>query len=256
MYLFTDSDQATQRLKYLAEVYEKTTREFVVDVIRSHPQLVLDLGCGPGFTTHLLAELTRCDRAVGIDNSEHFIKLAEQTRTGRVDFCLHDVTSVPFPMTPCDVLFCRYLLTHLKNPLDLIEKWSTQLGPTGLLVIEEVDWIHSENEIFISYLNIVEAMLADQSSSLYVGPVINSMEDTDLLKRQSSRVGRLAVSNRQAANLFHLNIQSWKHQPFIRTHYRKEMIEGLERDLKILAEDSGQVSEIEWGLRQLVFERK
>ena len=122
-------------------------------------------------------------------------------------------------------------------------------------MIEEVDWIRAENEIFICYLNIVEAMLADQSGSLYVGPVINGLEDTDLLKKHSSRVGCLAVSNRQAANLFHLNIQSWKHQPFIRTHYRMEMIDGLERDLKILAEDSGQVTEIEWGLRQLVFER-
>ena len=52
-----------------------------------------------------------------------------------------------------------------------------------------------------------------------------------------------------------MNIQSWKHQPFIRAHYQEEAIATLENQLKRLATKEGHSSGIEWGLRQIVFER-
>jgi SAM-dependent methyltransferase len=255
-YQFTDTDLAAQRLKYLGEVYAESTRDFIRDVVNYRPRLVLDLGCGPGYTTHLLADLTQCSQIVGLDNSKRFISLAEQNKTDQVSFRLHDITSVPFPVGPCDLLYCRYLLTHLRNPLNIIEKWATQMRSKGLLLLEEVEWIHTRNGIFTTYLNIVEALLVSQSHQLYVGPVIHRMESPDLLKRRSSQIRRLSVLNHQAATMFHMNIQSWKHQPFIRANYQGEVIAGLENDLKNMTTEKNNSSEIVWGLRQIVFERR
>lgn len=61
--------------------------------------------------------------------------------------------------------------------------------------------------------------------------------------------------NHQAATLFYLNIQSWKHNDFVRANYAADMIAGLEDKLKNLAMNTARTSEIEWGMRQLVFGR-
>ena len=101
-YQFTDTDLAAQRLKYLADVYAESTRDFILDAVNYRPRLVLDLGCGPGYTTHLLADLTQCSQIVGLDNSKRFISLAERNKTDQVSFRLHDITSVYLRVSLCE----------------------------------------------------------------------------------------------------------------------------------------------------------
>src|ERR1051326_8483013 len=98
-YLFGDSDRAALRLRVLADVFAPASRAFLQEVVQT-PALALDLGCGPGYTTHLLAETTRCAQAVGLEYSEHFYTMANKTATECVWFMRHDVTQVPFPTGP------------------------------------------------------------------------------------------------------------------------------------------------------------
>jgi ubiquinone/menaquinone biosynthesis C-methylase UbiE len=254
-YLFGDSDIAVQRLKVLAQVFSDTTRAFFLEAAVHKPRLALDLGCGPGYSTHLLVEVLQCDRAAGLDNSEHFISLARQSKTEQVSFYLHDITSVPFPVRPADLLYCRFLLTHLKEPQDIVAKWATQLNLEGLLLMEEVEWIDTKKTVFTTYLEILQAMLEHQSNNLYVGPVLNGLAETDNLKRQINRVKPLQVSTQQAATMFFLNMQAWKHQPFIQAHYSASTINQLEENLITLTKQRDGGMEIEWGMRQLAFER-
>lgn len=252
-YLFGDSDIAARRLEVLAEVFAEPTRAFLVDAVSGAPGLVVDLGCGPGYTTHLLADVLECDRVAGLDNSEHFVSIAQKTE--KVSFCVHDVTSVPFPVGPSDLVYCRFLLTHLKKPRAVIGKWATQLRPNGLLLMQEVEWIETANNVFATYLSIVEAMLADQSTELYVGRVMDRMGNTDILKRRLSGVRRFRVANRDAATMFVMNMQSWKDGPFVRANYSAELVGKLEQDLHDITKQPDSVMEIEWGLRDIVHER-
>jgi hypothetical protein len=60
------------------------------------------------------------------------------------------------------------------------------------------------------------------------------------------------VTTVQAARLFWMNIQSWKHQPFIQQHYSSEEIDRLEEDLGVLTRMAeGKTDDITWGMRQL-----
>ncbi|MBI5118661.1 class I SAM-dependent methyltransferase [Candidatus Poribacteria bacterium] len=254
-YLFGDSDAAAQRLKLVADVFAGTTRSFVLDTVIEKPDILADLGCGPGHTTRLLAETLRCARTIGLDNSEHFLSLARQSAQGGVSFLFHDVSSVPFPMEQGDLLYCRFLLSHLKHPRALLSRWMTQLKQGGLLLIEEVEWIHTQNDDFALYLSIVEAMLQDQSAELYVGRELDRLRDSETMGRRISQVGRLRVSYDDAATMFCLNMQTWKHQPFVRSNYSFSAITKLEDALRTLSMKKSGKSEIEWGLRQIVFER-
>lgn len=254
-YLFGDTGLATQRLQVLAEVFADSSRAFLRDTVTTKPCLVLDLGCGPGYSTRFLVDVLSCERVVGLDNSEHFIVLAQQTKRDGVAFHLHDVTVVPFPVGPSDLLYCRFLLTHLAEPEGVIEKWATQLRPKGLLLVEEVERIHTSNAVFSAYLNVLAALMEHQSRKLYVGAGLDALEDSTTLTKRRSQVRRFPISTDKAATMFFLNLQVWKDQPFIRASYAPTLIEQLEQDLAALIEKPGRETEIEWELRQIVFER-
>lgn len=66
---------------------------------------------------------------------------------------------VPFPGAPADLLFCRLLLTHSQNPQALLAVWATQLRSGGLLLVEEVEWIHTTSAVFTRYLNILQTVM-------------------------------------------------------------------------------------------------
>jgi trans-aconitate 2-methyltransferase len=254
-YLFKDTDLAAQRLLVLADVYAPSSRAFLQDAVNTVPQIAVDLGCGPGYTTHLLTKTTSSMRTIGLDNSEHFLTQARRNAAEGITFIRHDVTQVPFPTGPSDLIFCRMLLTHLQNPQSVIERCATQLRTHGLLLVEEVDWIKTENPILHTYLQIVAALLELQDNMLYIGPLLAQQQVGDGLRRRMSRVYHLPVSTKQAATMFSMNIPSWRNQPFVQEHYGTSMIEQLEQDLRELAEHSMGEGEIEWGMRQIAYER-
>jgi SAM-dependent methyltransferase len=270
-YAFGDSDLAAQRLELLAELFAEPTKAFIVQSqlefqsqsgkdagfssSSSKPSLALDLGCGPGHTTRLLAELLQCEFTVGIDCSEHFIELAKRFESPKISFLLHDVTQLPFPSGRPDLIYCRYLLSHLEDPQALVLKWVDQLTPGGLLLVEENERIETTNPAFRFYLEVVEDMLASRGARLYVGPVIDRVPETDRLKRQSSRIRPHRLPTHRAAAMFYMNIQTWKRDPFVTENYSTETMDGLEHDLQRLASRTGDAIEIEWGLRQVAFEK-
>ncbi len=255
VYLLGDTGIAAQRLKIVSEIFAETTRTFLMEMSVGKLGLIIDLGCGPGYSTQFLQNNIQCDHIAGLDNSEYFIMLARQKETEKISFFLHDVTSIPFPIRPADLLYCRFLLTHLKNPIDIILRWVTQLKPSGLLFIEELEWIHTSTPVFIKYLKILKRMLESYSNNLFVGKVLKRVCNFDSLKLLISKPRNLKVSEKEAANMFFLNLQSLKKQPFIYKNFLSEALNQIEKDLYILANTSGSEKEIEWCLRQLVFER-
>jgi hypothetical protein len=87
-----------------------------------------------------------------------------------------------------------------------------------------------------------------------VGRTLDDLED-DTLKKRMSRITRLRVTNRQAATMFSMNMQSWKNQPFVRANYPHKLITNLEDNLHALTQEQSNAMEIEWGLREVAYER-
>ncbi|GCE07500.1 class I SAM-dependent methyltransferase [Dictyobacter aurantiacus] len=254
-YLFRDTDRAARRLQVLAEVYKPSSEAFLHDVVHTRPQLALDLGCGPGYTTHLLAETTGSARTIGLDSSRHFIELASGSASERISFLQHDVTQTPFPSGQADLLFCRMLLTHLKDARATIERWLTQLKPGGLLLIEEVNWIHTDRPIFRDYLAIVSAMLEQQRNQLYIGEQLDTYQPANNdVQRLLSRVYQLPVTSAHAATMFYLNVAAWKNHPFVQQHYPSDQIEQMEDELSALTSSTAS-NEINWGMRQIAYQK-
>ncbi|MEX2111910.1 MAG: class I SAM-dependent methyltransferase [Pirellulales bacterium] len=253
-YQFGDSDLAAERLRRLAAVFEPSSRAFLQSLSIAAPRAIADLGCGPGYTSRMLAEVFPTARVLGIDSSPQFVAIAERSPAERVCYAVADVAQ-SLPSGPFDVIYCRYLLTHLTEPLAAIARWSERLRPGGLLCIEENDSIRTTQPAFAQYLAIVEAMLADAGQKLYVGLDLDRNATGKRLRKQSSRVVPVGVTERAAAEMFLPNLATWRDRPFARQRYAVEELDRLRDDLQRLVDENSTVRSISFGLRRLVLQR-
>ena len=156
-YAFGDSAPAARRLSLLAEVFEPTSRAFLAHAgarLAGPPELAVDLGCGPGHSTRLLVSVLGLRRVLGLDQSASFVALAAADAPPGAEFAVHDVTVVPFPCPPAGLLSCRFLLGHLPDPAAALAAWATQLAPGGLLLVEEVERIRTDQPALRRYLEL------------------------------------------------------------------------------------------------------
>jgi trans-aconitate 2-methyltransferase len=250
-YLFGDDDGAAQRLKLLARVYRESTRDFLLRATGSvlYP-LALDLGCGPGFTTRLIADTVRCDRIIGLDSSKAFTELARANFGEPLAFFEHDVTATPFPCRAANLIFSRFLLTHLNRPEAVVAKWATQLEPCGLLLLEETEAIHTGDPIFARYLQIVGAMLAGHSNQLYAGHLVVGLDSPGRLRPVFSELCSVPVRNCDAARMFMLNLRTWKEDELVRANYSTDSILELDQALEEIGNHESPAQDIAWDIRQ------
>lgn len=257
-YAFGDSPVAAARLSLLADTYAASSQVFLRESVGFRPELAADLGCGPGHSTHLLANALKPAQTIGFDNSASFLAQALPTGNESVGFELHDITSAPFPRGPFDLMFGRFVLTHLRDPNSVIETWVGQLRPGGILLIEEVEFIDSQIAEFVLYLDIQQSMLASQANALYVGPQLGAMTSFEGARPLANQVAYLDVPAARAASMFHMNLAAIREREFVRDNYDASRIEELYRGLLAIANRQSLGSTypaVRWGLRQISLER-
>jgi SAM-dependent methyltransferase len=248
-YAFGDDDTATERLRMLAYVFAPEIKSFLHHV-PPNPGLVIDLGCGPGFTTRLLADTINARKTVGLDTSQSFLSIARSEPRDGLEFVNHDVTQAPFPTGAADVLFCHLLLPHLADPAAALRTWASQLRSAGLLLVDEVSDIQTANPTFRTYLNAAERLLDGIGGDLYVGRRVERLGRVPGLRRISSRLVKHPVATAACARMFRLNLDAWGPNPH--AGLSAEDIGHLAGSLDDLA-TSTATNEIHWQMRQIVF---
>ena len=252
---FSEAEQAAQRLGLVHEVFAAASEPFLREQAPEPPGLAIDLGCGPGPCSALLAEVTRARRVVGLDASAPLIQLAQRFVSEQLEFRVHDVTVVPFPVGPADLLYGRLLLSYLSDSAQVLARWGTQLRMGGRLLIEEVESIESDHPCFGAYLDLVARAVTHEGNPLYPGPELERLGPVPGLVKRSSLVRRLEVQNAQAAQMFGSNLPSWKTHSFVQAHFPAGTIAEIEENLRKLATQRTSRRDTQWGIRQLVFER-
>lgn len=117
--------------RYLTYAHERG-RPFV-DLIQridaDTPSHVVDLGCGPGNLTRLLAERWPAARVEGLDSSPEMIAKAQADGPG-IDFEVADLRDWS-PAAQVDVLVSNATLQWLPDHLDLLSRLVAQVRPGG-----------------------------------------------------------------------------------------------------------------------------
>ena len=103
----------------------------------------VDLGCGGGEVTFELAKLAGPKgTAVGIDMDSVKLELGRKAARERgitnVEFKQLNVNDWEVPDS-YDVVYSRFLMQHLSQPLDLLRRMWRSVRPGGVIVIEDAD---------------------------------------------------------------------------------------------------------------------
>jgi trans-aconitate 2-methyltransferase len=253
-YTFGDTPVAARRLELLSDAFEPSTRAFLVEAAPRDPRVALDLGCGPGSSTRLVAEVTGARRTVGIDTSPAFLAVASGQPVPGIGFVRHDATRVPLPGAPVDLIYCRLLLAHVPDPVATVRAWATQLTPGGRLLIDEMEWIDTSHPVLAAYEAVVLDLVASRGAPMYAGPMVATILGAPGWRQCRNMVRRVSVPAPTAARIYELNLTTWRDDPHIRDRHSSNQIDDLARDLRALAE-STEADPVVWAVRQVAFER-
>ncbi|GGM62988.1 hypothetical protein GCM10012275_37080 [Longimycelium tulufanense] len=146
-YALRGGQAAKQRLDIVAGMLAKPTRSLLERAGVRAGQHCLDVGCGGGQVALELARLVRPGGSVvGVDLDGEILEFARQ------DALVSGATNVSFQQGdarqleggPYDVVYARFLLSHLPAPSDIVAGMAELLAPGGLLVLEDIDhWAYA-----------------------------------------------------------------------------------------------------------------
>jgi trans-aconitate 2-methyltransferase len=236
-YAFGDTNLARERLGLVAGTFEAPTRTLLCELPDAGYRYVLDMGCGPGYTTALLREIIPHSFTTGIDASEAMAAEAA-ARVPDAHFVVGDATA-PL-LLPAHLVYARLLLGHLPDPASALAHWAAALRIGGLVVCEEPVRYRSEDATFARYEDAVTSVVSARGATLWAGPFLD--DDPPGCRRMIDRVVEHPVTAARAAAMFWRNAVTWGGAP--------ELIETLQE-----IERAGRDDVVMWELRQTVWIR-
>jgi len=248
-YTFGDDERAARRLQLLSGVLAASSVALLDAWTTPSPALAVDLGSGPGHSTALVATCSRAGRTVGLDQSATFVAEAA-TRHPTLEFLLHDVTTVPLPTKPPQLLYARLVLAHLVEPAAVVRRWANELAVGGRLLVEEMEWIDAPPGVLAEYETRVRAVVAAQGAPMAAGPLLAEVDDAHDWHVVENVVDAVSVPVAVAAQIYGLNLAGWRRDPYAVERYLPGELDALADGLADLAA-SGE-GELTWGLRHLV----
>jgi trans-aconitate 2-methyltransferase len=251
-YTFGDSDLAARRLELLGTTFEDTTRAFLNEAGPAEPALAVDLGSGPGHTTVLIRETLHPALTLAVDFSPAYVEQTAARAGGSddVEAIGADVLNLPERITGAELIFVRFLLTHLRDPLAAVALWRERLAPGGVLLLEEVESIATEELPLVRYLGLQEEMLHANDNTLRIGPELDAALRDDPALR-SSEVATFTPPAATAARMFGMNFTTWRERPEVVEAHDGAELDAIATGLGRVATAPEDAAPITWRMRQI-----
>lgn len=141
-YVIRGGELGKARLRVLAQALWPTTRHLLNSAGLSAGQVCLDVGCGGGDVTLELARVVGSAGSVtGIDIDSTKLALAQQEAADE------GITNVEFRVlgvdqlgdeTQYDLVYARFLLTHLRDPAAALHRMMKATKPGGVVIVEDL----------------------------------------------------------------------------------------------------------------------
>jgi ubiquinone/menaquinone biosynthesis C-methylase UbiE len=176
-YVIRGGKQGYERLVLLARDRRPDTVALFSRAGVSPGMRCIDLGCGGGEVTLEIAKLVAPGGHVtGVDMDEIKLDLARRAAAarglGNVEFRLLNVRDWD-ERSRYDMVYCRFVLQHLSQPVDLLRRMWAAVRQRGLLVVEDADFdgfcCHPSNEGFDFFLRTYSQVLQRRGGDHAIG---------------------------------------------------------------------------------------
>lgn len=144
------------------------------------PVTALDIGCGTGEMSLLLAEMGHCVHA--IDLSQSMLKKAGDKARKKgypISFSCEDAESLSFDDESFDLVINRHLLWTLPDPDKALREWNRVLKPGGTIAVIDGLWLpeslSGKSRRFISKLGILISERRNPFKSYYPDELVEHL---------------------------------------------------------------------------------
>jgi SAM-dependent methyltransferase len=144
-YALGHTPQEYERLRAQARDWEPATARILDQISLPANASCLDVGCGPGETTRLLAQrVGPAGRVLGIDLDASVggqaVEMLHGSGYRQCAFHAHDLTAdEPVPGGPFDLVYARLVLIHLPDRAAALARLWEAVAPGGYLVVQDYD---------------------------------------------------------------------------------------------------------------------
>ena len=146
---------------------------------------VLDIGCGSGWATRLLADYAANGRVTGIDISDEMVRLARESSHSyaNVEFEVASAERLPFSDGEFTHAFSMESLYYNRNNPQALKEIRRVLKPGGLFVaVVDLYWENEATHQWIDSLNVpVELLSVDDYRSLFIDAGFENIHDERIL---------------------------------------------------------------------------
>lgn len=147
----TITQQVPETLERLADIIEQRAadsrhqamlRAYLSKIDFPPDAVVLEIGCGTGAITRVLAQWPRVAKAVGVDPCSIFLRRARELagNSEKVTFLEGDGHHLPVDSAAFDVVVIHTTLCHVPHPDRLLAEAGRVLRPNGSLAIFDGDY--------------------------------------------------------------------------------------------------------------------
>jgi ubiquinone/menaquinone biosynthesis C-methylase UbiE len=142
-YVIKGGREGRERLAAIARALKPSTSALLDHAGSISGARVVDVACGGGAVTFLIAERVGAQGHVfGLDLDESKLELARaeaaQRGIANVTFHTADVTR-DWPARDVQLVYMRFILTHLSDPAALLTLARDRLTPGGAILVEDID---------------------------------------------------------------------------------------------------------------------
>jgi len=177
-YVIRGGIEGRERLRMIARVLRPTTLA-LFDRVGIPPDAVcLDVGCGGGDVTLDLALVVAPQgRAVGTDIDRTKLDLARAEAGGQevrnIEYRRADA-GASLGEAEFDVVYARFLLTHLRDPAACVSRMRDAVKPGGVVIVEDIDFTghfsHPESAALRRYVQLYSQTVRARGGDPDIGP--------------------------------------------------------------------------------------
>jgi SAM-dependent methyltransferase len=176
-YIIRGGLSGRERLRVISRVLRPTTLALLDRVGVPEGARCLDAGCGGGdVTLELAGRAGSTGRVVGVDFDNEKLAMArtEAGAAGRnVEYRRADVTTED-PGAGFDLVYTRFLLTHLRDPAGACDRLRRALRPGGAVIVEDIDlsgsFCHPDCPAYRRYCEVYVATARARGVDPNIGP--------------------------------------------------------------------------------------
>ena len=211
-YAFGDGPEAGERLAVVHRVFAPLTDRILDLAVTDPPHATIDLGCGPGHTTELLASRWPDAMITAVELSPAFAA-ATRKRVPRATVIEGDVTDPGVVAgRRGELVYARCLLAHLADVAAAVATWRGWAAPGGRLVLEEPEQIDTDDDVFRRYLGATTAAVAARGATMLAGALLHATAES-VGGAVVDRSVWHPVATCDAATMFRLNLATIRRDP-------------------------------------------